>query len=87
MTQVSRIAADRLLGLSGVRPGADPRRLTGLLYSRVNVASYVPLVLECGWPLDEWEGWVFDLGARELIDSRPLNARGRQAAPNHTAGQ
>lgn len=66
--EYSRILTERLLSLPGARSDADPRRLTDLLYSCASVASYVPLVLECRWSLDEWKNWLFGLGSRELFE-------------------
>lgn len=63
----SRSLADRLLNLPGVRRAANPQRISDVLYSCASIASYGPLVIECGWTPEEWQCWVFDVGARELF--------------------
>lgn len=73
----SRTLADRLLTLPGVRPGAQRQRVADLLYACASIASYGPLVVECGWTRDEWQSWFFELGARELIEDQ-------SAAPSKT---
>lgn len=69
--EFSRVLARRLLSLPGVRSDADPRRFSDVLYSCVSIASYMPLVLECGWSVEEWKKWVLDIGARELFEDHP----------------
>lgn len=63
----SRTLVDRLLTLPGVRPEAQGQRVAELLYTCASIASYDPLVVECGWTLEEWRNWFFELGSREFI--------------------
>ena len=65
----SRSLTDRLLNLPGARPDANPQRTADVLYACASIGSYGPLVTECGWTFEEWQGWAFDIGARELFDA------------------
>ena len=65
--QFSWALADRLLKLPGVRPEARQQRVADLLYACASVASFGPLVIECGWTFDEWRTWFVDLGSRTII--------------------
>lgn len=68
-SRFSLTLAERLLKLPGARAEAHPQRVADLLYACASVASFGPLVIECGWSLDEWRTWFFTLGSRELIAS------------------
>lgn len=65
--QFSEVLAERLLDRPGADPGADQRRVADLLYAMLSVASYIPLVVECGWTLDQWQEWVRVAGEREFV--------------------
>lgn len=64
----SRSLADRLVGMAGVRGDADAQRVGEVLYSCLSVASYLPFVVECGWAVEDWKRWVFEIGAAELFE-------------------
>ena len=64
----SRSLADRLVGMADVRSDADAQRVGEVLYSCLSVASYIPFVIECGWTVEDWKRWVFEIGATELFE-------------------
>ncbi|SDK53839.1 transcriptional regulator, TetR family [Glycomyces sambucus] len=63
--------AERLLPLPGARPDADPARVADLLYATLSVATYLPLVVERGWPMERWRAWVHEVGGREVLAGTP----------------
>lgn len=64
--EFSAVLAERLLSRPGVGAGVGSRRVADLLYATLSVASYIPLVVECGWSQDQWQDWVQGVGEREF---------------------
>jgi hypothetical protein len=70
-------ARERLIGVSGIvghldavgalRPGLDVDRARDILWTLIAMEVYDLLVIERGWSLDEWEGWVAESSAALLL--------------------
>lgn len=63
--EFSRLLVDQV----AARPGgeqADRTRVSDVVYATESVESYSLLVTQCGWSLEQWRDWVYDLVLRDL---------------------
>ena len=58
---------DLLIEKRSLRPGMDRRRAVDTYFAIVNSTTYELLVVQRGWTLSEWQGWIVDVIARELF--------------------
>jgi AcrR family transcriptional regulator len=58
---------DLLIENRPLRAGIDRERAVDTFFALINSAAYDLLATQRGWTLDEWQGWLADLIARELF--------------------
>jgi AcrR family transcriptional regulator len=58
---------DLLIENRPLRSGMDRRRAVDTYFAIVNSTTYELLVVQRGWTLTEWQGWIADVIARELF--------------------
>ena len=58
---------DLLIENRPLRPGMDRSRAVDTYFAIVNSTTYELLVVQRGWTLSEWQGWIADVIARELF--------------------
>ena len=57
-----------LADAGALRPGLDPERARDLLWALISPELYQLLVAERGWPPEDYERWLADAIADELLD-------------------
>jgi len=68
--EFSRELATRLLALPHARGGGVADRVADVLYALVGPETHDLFVIQRGWSVEEWRGWVHDAVLDELTGSR-----------------
>jgi TetR/AcrR family transcriptional regulator, regulator of autoinduction and epiphytic fitness len=56
-----------LKDIGALRPGLDPEKATDLVYLLAGHDPYRALVLEAGWPVEEYKSWLYTTLIQQLL--------------------
>ena len=68
--QAHRYFVSVLAGNGGLRDGLDPQRAADIVFGLLSHELYRLLVIEQGWAPPDWERWVADTLAAQLLPAR-----------------
>jgi hypothetical protein len=68
--QAHRYFVTELSANGGLRDGLDPQRAADIVSGLLSHELYRLLVIEQGWAPEDWERWVADTLATQLLPAR-----------------